>query len=204
MFQTKEEIKNWLDNYGIMNYTINNNLTVDVDDSVRLFNKSITEFPIQFGIVKGNFNFSRNKITSLKGCPHTVHGEFDCSHNQLVTLKHCPKLVHGDFYFHGNKVSLLDYLPDVVDGVLACGINPIVNFSGIFNANINEFSHWASTEEKIIKDYEQFYEIAINIQGEIEGWSLHLDNNTISKMKANKELNSELIQNYSTTKKIKL
>ena len=36
---TKEQIKQWLDKMGVENYTINKNLTVDVDGSVDLFNK---------------------------------------------------------------------------------------------------------------------------------------------------------------------
>jgi hypothetical protein len=204
MLQNKEKIKEWLDNYNIINYTINDDLTVDIDGDVRLYHQSLREFPIQFGIVKGNFVFGRNKITSLKGCPHTVYGEFDCSNNQLLNLEHCPRLVYGDFYLHGNKVTLLDHTPNVVTGVLACGTNPIVDCSGIFNANINSFSHWASTKEKIIQDYQQFYEIVINHLGEIEGWNMHLEANIVNKMKVNKELNRELLENNQITKKIKL
>jgi hypothetical protein len=40
--KTKGEIKNWLDCYGIKNYTINDDLTVDVNGSVDLYDKNLS------------------------------------------------------------------------------------------------------------------------------------------------------------------
>jgi hypothetical protein len=204
MLKTKKEIQLWLDTYNIQNYIINDDLTVDVDGQVRLFNKKIHEFPFQFGIIKGDFMLSRNQLTSLKGCPHTVHGSFDCSHNKLINLEYCPKVVYEDFHFQGNRVKELDYMPDIVSGSFKCGINPINSLDGIIKFNINSLSHFASNEENMIPGYENFYEILINNGGEIEGWYLELDSNFINKMKLQKQLSSELSTHHQSIKKVKL
>lgn len=75
----KKKIKSWLIKYEITNYTINDDLTVDVhEDVVHLYNKNLTSLPFQFGIIKGNFNCSFNKLTSLEHCPKEVQGNFTC------------------------------------------------------------------------------------------------------------------------------
>ena len=55
ILKKEADIKNWLDEMGIGNYTINKDLTVDVKEDVRLFNKDFTRLPIQFGTVSGTF-----------------------------------------------------------------------------------------------------------------------------------------------------
>ena len=87
--QTKEEIKDWLDKYSVKNYTINNDLTVDVRDHINLSNKELKEIPLKFGTVSGNFNCSHNKLKNLEFSPKEVGGSFDCSYNKLTSLKDC-------------------------------------------------------------------------------------------------------------------
>ena len=56
--QRREMIEEWLKEYKIKNYTINDDFTIDVDGSIDLFfSKDLSEFPdyIQFGVVKGFF-----------------------------------------------------------------------------------------------------------------------------------------------------
>ena len=50
-------IKEWLEEYGIENYSINSDYEIDVDGDVIIGSNSIKEFPsyIQFGIVQGHF-----------------------------------------------------------------------------------------------------------------------------------------------------
>ena len=47
--------------------------------------------------IKGNFSCSRNKLTSLEGCPSKVNGNFNCIYNELTSLEGCPSKVNGDF-----------------------------------------------------------------------------------------------------------
>ena len=67
MLKTKEQIKQWLDEMGVINYVINKDLTVDVKGDVNLSYKNLKELPVQFGKVKGNFFCSNNQLKSLKG-----------------------------------------------------------------------------------------------------------------------------------------
>ena len=81
------QIEEWLKEYNIKNYTINDDLTIDVDGFVFLNKENLKEFPdyIQFGVVKSYFSCYRNQLTSLRGCPREVREYFDCSYNSLTS-----------------------------------------------------------------------------------------------------------------------
>jgi hypothetical protein len=75
----KVKIEEWLNKYYITNYTINPDLTIDVNGNVNLRNYKEKQLPdyIQFGIVTGVFSCSENNvIESLKGAPKEVRGDF--------------------------------------------------------------------------------------------------------------------------------
>ena len=88
----KQEIIDWLDKMNIFNYSLRDDLTVDVDGSVFLFNKNLKVIPVQFGIVKGDFYCFRNNLKSLEGSPKTVGGHFSCYENKLESLKYLPDI----------------------------------------------------------------------------------------------------------------
>lgn len=98
----REEIEQWLIEYDIKNYTIHDDLVVDVGGGVSMSRKELTELPFQFGDVKGDFYCSYNRLTSLKNCPTSVGGGFACHSNNLTTLQYCPRYVGGGFWFSGN------------------------------------------------------------------------------------------------------
>ena len=56
MLNTREEVADWLDLYGVKNYTINEDLSVDVEGDVSLSYNDLSEIAISFGKVSGNFN----------------------------------------------------------------------------------------------------------------------------------------------------
>ena len=64
--KTREEIEAWLQKMEIENYTINDDLSVDVNGIVRLSSTQLTSFPVQFRNVDGNFQCSGNQLTSLR------------------------------------------------------------------------------------------------------------------------------------------
>ena len=76
MLKTKSAISLWLDKYDIENYTINDDLTVDVAGNVYLGNSGLATIPIQFGKVGGTFSCYNNQLKSLVGCPREVGGDF--------------------------------------------------------------------------------------------------------------------------------
>jgi len=100
-----------LTKYGITNYTIRPDGTVDVDGSVNLSSKNLTEIPVKFGSVSGYFRCNNNQLTSLEGAPSRVEGHFSCSFNQLTSLKYAPDRVGGNFWCNNNQLTMPD-LPD--------------------------------------------------------------------------------------------
>jgi hypothetical protein len=91
--------------YGIENYTINDDGSIDVDGHVGLYNKGLTELPLRFNKVTGYFHCGGNKLTSLKGCPRWVDVNFACSRNQLTSLEFSPDYVGGDFWCEWNRLT---------------------------------------------------------------------------------------------------
>lgn len=114
MLQTKEEIIKWLDKYEIKNYTINNDLSVDVDDdwttiAVSLDKKCLLSIDVQFNIANGHFSCSNNKLTSLKGCPRIVKGNFSCKNNKLKSLDYLPDVIYGKIYCDKHLYNTKEY-----------------------------------------------------------------------------------------------
>ena len=58
-------IKEICEKYWIENYTINLDGSIDVYDSVDLSHYEITELPLKFNIVTGDFICSNNKLTII-------------------------------------------------------------------------------------------------------------------------------------------
>jgi hypothetical protein len=98
-------------------HTINADGSVHVKGDVNLSNKDLTELPIEFDVVDGNFNISGNKITSLDGCPKYVGGDFNCGDNSnLRTLTGGPEEVKGDFNCSFTGIDTLVGGPEEVGG----------------------------------------------------------------------------------------
>ena len=95
---TKDEIKEWLDKHNVSNYTINDDLTVDVNGNVYLWFSQLSSIPFQFGEVTGSFNCNYNKVKSLKRAPTSVGGNFGCFSNNIKSLKYLPKTIKGNLY----------------------------------------------------------------------------------------------------------
>ena len=132
LYESHSEIESICKKYLIQNYTINDDGSVDVIGDVRLGVLKLTELPLKFGSVSGNFYCHSNKLTSLEGCPKYVGGHFycernkltsleggpkivemsyDCLDNQLITLKGCPEKVGSEFHAGSNKLTEIDFCP---------------------------------------------------------------------------------------------
>ena len=90
--------------YGITNYTVNPDGTVDVNGNVNLSYKKLIRLPLKFGKLSGNFYCSNNQLTTLEGGPTEVGGHFYCYNNQLTKLDGCPTSVGGYFHCHYNPL----------------------------------------------------------------------------------------------------
>ena len=130
--QRRNEIEKWLKEYDIKNYTINDDLTIDVDGDVNLARKNLMEFPdyIQFGVVKGTFNCSSSRLTSLRGCPREVRRAFFCYDNQLTSLEGAPENVWYKFDCSSNKLTTLEGAPEKVGAGFWCIHNNLTSLVG--------------------------------------------------------------------------
>jgi hypothetical protein len=104
---TKEQIE-FLDKVvwgGRNNWTLNSKGEVDVEGSVDMSDMYLTEIPVKFGEVKGNFFCNRNKLTTLKNCPRIVNA-LNISDNNLTTLDYLPeKIVRFGLFIWGNPLK---------------------------------------------------------------------------------------------------
>lgn len=133
---SKEEVELVLKKYKIANYTINRDLTVDVDGGVSLFEMALEKLPIKFGKVSGIFDCRYNYLTNLKGAPREVGGDFWCSRNRLTSLLGAPREVGGDFLCSYNNLTSLRGTPREVGGDFYCNNNPqLKSLDGIGNVH---------------------------------------------------------------------
>ena len=91
--------------YGIENYTINDDGSIDVNGNVFLYNKELTEIPLTFNRVTGWFDCGDNNLTSLKGSPRWVGDYFSCSENNLTSLEFSPDYVGCNFWCSTNNLT---------------------------------------------------------------------------------------------------
>jgi len=131
LFENFEDIHEICREYGINNYTINSDGSIDVDGNVYLSNMGLTKLPLKFNLVSGYFDCGNNRLTTLEGSPKSVV-HFNCSYNNLTTLEGSPKSVGGDFGCNDNNILSFEGAPNHVGGGFYCGYNPIFNIWKLF------------------------------------------------------------------------
>ena len=141
--------------YGITNYTINEDGSIDVNGDVNLNRKGLTKLPLKFRNVTGNFNCSYNELTSLEGSPKSVGGKFNCNDNLLTSLEGSPKSVGGNFRCYNNLLTSLEGSPKYIGGNFNCNDNDIIDFIGFvepvgyFSCDNNTIHNiWSLFEDK--------------------------------------------------------
>jgi hypothetical protein len=144
--------------YGIKNYTINSDGSVDVNGDVDLeyrfgFKKKLDKLPLKFGRVSGNFNCRRNNLTSLEGSPNWVGGDFACSSNGLTNLIGGPEMVIGYYSSSNNKINDFIGFPDDFEGNCIFFGNPVQKILDEFPRDIPT---WKVT--KYILEYEAIWD----------------------------------------------
>lgn len=128
LLKEKTSITKWLDAARIKNYTLvedlNYGFVVYVVGSVNLDALQLSEIPVKFNIIDGNFSCVGNKLLSLEGSPESVKGNFLCDNNQLTNLKYAPHTVGGVFSCSYNKLKNLEHCPTST-GHFYCAHNEI-------------------------------------------------------------------------------
>lgn len=120
---------------------------------------SLKELPwVQEGLkykVRGDFDCSRNNLTTLEGSPIGVGGNFDCSRNNLTILEGGPISVGGNFDCSVNKLTSLEGGPRSVGRDFNCAHNYITNLKGFpisVGGNFRCHSNKAKFTEDCIRD----------------------------------------------------
>ena len=122
---SEENIHDICREYGIENYTINEDGSIDVEGNVNLVNMYLTKLPLNFRNVTGYFKCGNNHLTTLEGCPKSVGGVFSCYSNNLTSLKGCPEFVGKSLDCRHNKITTFEHFPISMGGYLWCVANPI-------------------------------------------------------------------------------
>ncbi len=158
---TTKEIKAWLDEHNISNYTLNDDMSVTVNGNVNL-NGILSEkvLPVKFKEIMGYFDISNNSLISLEGSPHTVVRDFNCSNNQLESLFDAPHKVF-DFDCSNNLLRSLSYCPKEVQGFFNCSNNNIDSLLGV-PRTIKDYFDCSNNKLTSLKGGPQFIEKYFN------------------------------------------
>jgi len=160
---TREEVIKVCRRYKIYSYTINDDLSIDVDGNVELYSKNLEYLPLKFNYVNGYFNCDYNNLKTLEGCPQTVGGDFNCYSSGLKTLEGCPQTVGGDFNCYSNELKSLEGSPRTINGRFSCSNNELKTLKGSPQTIGGSF-YCADNE---LRDLEYFPEVdgSTNIEG---------------------------------------
>jgi hypothetical protein len=200
----EEDIESICKEYGIENWTLNEDGSIDVDGDINLnlSLKILNKLPLKFRNVSGNFNCSFNDLISLEGCTKSVGGHFYCSYNNLTSLEGGPKSVGGNFWCSNNNLTSLEGSPKSVGGDFWCSNNNITSLEGAPESITGKFYCKFNPVEQIWnlfkdKDKIEFF----NDLDIIRGNSIVLDRliyflDTIGKPRTEEELKN-LIKDYT-------
>jgi len=156
---TREEVIEVCRKYKIENYTINDDLSIDVNGGVELDSKNLKYLPLKFNYIDGDFYCHDNNLESLEGSPQTVGGGFYCFNNKLETLEGCPQTVDGDFYCSNNKLESLEGCPQTVNGDFYCFNNKLESLEGCPQTVNGHFNCYKNE----LKDLEYIPEVSGNV-----------------------------------------
>ena len=157
--ESKTDIDSICKKYGIKNYTINDDVTIDVDSYVNLTEKGLTKLPLKFGKVTGYFDCSDNQLTSLEGAPYYVGGYFSCYNNQLKTLEGGPETIIGGYYCLNNKLINFKGFPEHYEGEIWFSNNPVYRLLiKIPDEKRNQFIYWCNEYDAIADNGVIIYE----------------------------------------------
>ena len=131
LFESFEDIDEICRKYDI-NYTINKDGSIDVNDSVYLHNKGLTKLPIKFNKINGYFECSRNELASFEGSPVEVNGNFLCHNNKLTSFQFAPIIIRDGFNCEYNNIKTFEYFPIFVKVDFLCYGNPIYEVWKLF------------------------------------------------------------------------
>ena len=136
---TRKQIDIICEEYNIQNYTINDDLSIDVYTNVNLSRLGLKELPLNFNKVYGYFNCNSNELTSLKGSPKVCKMDFHCADNYLESLEYSSELINGVLDISNNELSNLNGIGIVKDNIYLF-YNPLKSLDG-YDGNYDKLRH---------------------------------------------------------------
>ncbi len=111
------DLENELGKYGISEFIVNENGTLDIQGSVSMHHFKFNEIPFNFNKITGSFNINGNNLILLKHCPKYIGSWFNCSKNKLTSLEYGPEYV-GDTYIcsHNKLITLNGCVQEIHNG----------------------------------------------------------------------------------------
>lgn len=120
------QIKSWLLKMGIEKYTINEDFSVNVQQTVNLNNQHLSVIPIQFNEIIGSFYCNHNNLSTVQGFPKKVEGEFECTYNKISSFEKLDNFfVLSNIDVSHNELTSLLGLPKIIQGSLDASFNNI-------------------------------------------------------------------------------
>lgn len=194
----KDQVDSICKQYGIKNYSINSDGSVDVDGGVYISGRGLTSLPLRFGRVRKNFECHRNRLTSLEGSPTYVGRNFTCSHNNLTNLVGSPAEVVGEFFCANNQLTSLEGSPIMLGGAFYCQSNKLtsleggpVEVGGDFTCNINNLLSLVGSPVTVGGKFRCGYNQLTSLDGiptTVGGDFLCMHNNLVSTYSGNIDL----------------
>jgi hypothetical protein len=139
--------------WGIKNYTINSDGSIDVEGDIDLQSRKLNKIPINFRNVSGNFYCHDNNLTSLEGSPEKVEGTFMCHRNQLKNLKGAPFFIKSNFYCFDNKLNNLEGFPERIFGRCEFMRNNIFSLNGLEFKTFTRIDLYENPIYYVIRDW---------------------------------------------------
>jgi len=155
LFENHDDIHEVCKKYGIENYTINGDGTIDGDGEkmVNLSYKGLIKLPLDFNKVGGSFYCHNNNLTSLEGAPKEVGGYFYCRYNKLTSLEGAPQSVGGYFDCSNNQLTNLEGAPQSIGGEFYCNNNKIMSLKGLEFKSFKFIELENNPIQEIVKDW---------------------------------------------------
>ena len=130
MFTMEYEIIDFCKDNGISNYTILDDLSIDVIGSVFLSGIEWDKLPLKFNKVTGGFYCYNSSLLTLEGCPEIVTDKFDCSGMGITSLKGGPNYVGSSYNASNCELTTLEGSPEHVGKDFDCTDNNLNTLKG--------------------------------------------------------------------------
>ena len=198
---TEKEIHQICEEHFIKNYTINNDMSIDVDRYVNLNGFNLKKIPLTFNKVNGDFRCRNNILESLEGVPKEVTGDFHCSYNKLKSLKYLPTYIGRDFFCNDNKIKTLEGCPNIISGLFDASDNSLRTLENIPKCEIFSIAENPVTQFLIMLDFDRdninyFNELGV-IQKQGRATVVILDRlNYLLQDLGKEEISEKKIRNY--------